>query len=86
MILNIVISESYGEDIGHSDTDEDHDADDDSYESDFIDDREVPVPEKYGSDSIDDIDDECTLPRRHKQKGTRLTCLTLLYYLIFVRI
>ncbi|KAG0543112.1 hypothetical protein BDA96_02G161900 [Sorghum bicolor] len=62
-------SESYGEDIGHSDTDEEHDASEDSYESDFIDDREVPTPEKYGSDSIDDSDYECTLRRRRKQKA-----------------
>ncbi|PWZ36530.1 Peptidyl-prolyl cis-trans isomerase FKBP43 [Zea mays] len=61
-------SESYGEDIGHSNTDEEHDASEDSYESDFIDDREVPLPEKYGSDSLDDSDDEFTLGSCHKQK------------------
>nr|CAB3480652.1 unnamed protein product [Digitaria exilis] len=63
-------SESYGEDVGQSDTDEEHDADDDSYESDFIDDRDVPTPEKYGSDFIDvSDDDECSSPRRPKQKA-----------------
>nr|CAB3453051.1 unnamed protein product [Digitaria exilis] len=64
-------SQSYGEDVGQSDTDEEHDADDDSYESDFIDDRDVPTPEKYGSDFIDvsDDDDECSSPRRPKQKA-----------------
>nr|CAB3456728.1 unnamed protein product [Digitaria exilis] len=64
-------SESYGEDVGQSDTDEEHDADDDSYESDFIDDRDVPTPEKYGSDFIDvsDDDDECSSPRHPKQKA-----------------
>ncbi|RLN33613.1 peptidyl-prolyl cis-trans isomerase FKBP43-like [Panicum miliaceum] len=50
-------SESYGEDIGQSDTDEEHDANEDSYESDFIDDRDV----------IDVSDDECSSPRRRKQ-------------------
>ncbi|KAF8653468.1 hypothetical protein HU200_062214 [Digitaria exilis] len=56
--------------VCQSDTDEEHDADDDSYESDFIDDRDVPTPEKYGSDFIDvsDDDDECSSPRRPKQK------------------
>nr|CAB3486344.1 unnamed protein product [Digitaria exilis] len=63
-------SESYGEDVGQSDTDEEHDADDDSYESDFIDDRDVPTPAKYGSDFIDvSDDDECSSPRRPKQKA-----------------
>ncbi|CAN6181828.1 unnamed protein product [Urochloa humidicola] len=54
-------SESYGEDIGHSDTDEEHDADDDSYESDFIDDHDV----------IDVSDDEYSpSPRHHKRKAS----------------
>ncbi|KAF8749573.1 hypothetical protein HU200_012588 [Digitaria exilis] len=39
------------------------------YESDFIDDRDVPTPAKYGSDFIDvSDDDECSSPRRPKQK------------------
>ncbi|KAF8712082.1 hypothetical protein HU200_028918 [Digitaria exilis] len=60
----------WGEADSFSDTDEEHDADDDSYESDFIDDRDVPTPEKYGSDFIDvsDDDDECSSPRHPKQK------------------
>uniref|UniRef100_A0A804Q7Y6 peptidylprolyl isomerase n=1 Tax=Zea mays TaxID=4577 RepID=A0A804Q7Y6_MAIZE len=65
-------SESYGEDIGHSSTDEEHDTSEDSYESDFIDDREVPLSEKYGSGSIDDSDDECT-QRCHRQKAEKTT-------------
>ncbi|CAL5090818.1 unnamed protein product [Urochloa decumbens] len=52
-------SESYGEDIGHSDTDEEHDANEDSYESDFIDDRDV----------IDVSDDEFSSPRCRKKKA-----------------
>ncbi|KAJ1289118.1 hypothetical protein BS78_02G140600 [Paspalum vaginatum] len=63
-------SESYGEDIGQSDTDEEHDANEDSYESDFIDDRDVPEPEKYRSGIIDDSDDEYSSPRHHKQKAS----------------
>ncbi|KAF8647617.1 hypothetical protein HU200_065251 [Digitaria exilis] len=78
VILNTLIRESYGEDVGQSDTDEEHDADDDSYESDFIDDRDVPTPEKYGSDFIDvSDDDECSSPRRPKQKGKRLTHVSM---------
>ncbi|CAL5065123.1 unnamed protein product [Urochloa decumbens] len=52
-------SESYGEDVGHSDTDEEHDADEDSYESDFIDDRDV----------IDVSDDEFSSPRCRRKKA-----------------
>ncbi|KAL6643332.1 hypothetical protein ACP70R_018997 [Stipagrostis hirtigluma subsp. patula] len=59
-------SESYGEDIGHSDTDEEHDASEDSYESDFIDDRDVAVLES-DSNSMDDSDVEYSSPRRHKK-------------------
>ncbi|WVZ83162.1 hypothetical protein U9M48_030335 [Paspalum notatum var. saurae] len=62
-------SESYGEDIGQSDTDDEHDANEDSYESDFIDDRGVPEPEKYRSGFIDDSDDEYS-PCHHKQKAS----------------
>ncbi|XP_062193826.1 peptidyl-prolyl cis-trans isomerase FKBP53 [Phragmites australis] len=63
-------SESYGEDIGQSDTDEEHDASEDSYESDFIDDRDVPVPEdNYGSDTMDDGDVKGSSPRHHKQEA-----------------
>ncbi|RLM85169.1 peptidyl-prolyl cis-trans isomerase FKBP43-like [Panicum miliaceum] len=63
IILNVVIRESYGEDIGQSDTDEEHDANEDSYESDFIDDRDV----------IDVSDDECSSPRRRKQASGKQT-------------
>ena len=80
IILNIVIRESYGEDIGQSDTDEEHDANEDSYESDFIDDRDV----------IAVSDDECSSPRRCKQ-GKRSTHVTIdsiakshLYILAFI--
>lgn len=59
-------SESYGEDVGESDTDQDFDASEDSYESDFIDDGEVEVPEDNDvADSMDD-DDVCSTPDRHK--------------------
>lgn len=66
-------SESYGEDIGQSDTDEEHDASEDSYESDFIDDRGVPEPEKYRSDFRDYSDDEWSSPCKQKasEKMTR---------------
>ncbi|RCV11171.1 hypothetical protein SETIT_2G165700v2 [Setaria italica] len=58
-------SESYGEDIGQSDTDEEHDANEDSYESDFIDDRDV----------IDVSDDEFSSPHGRKQKACeKKTC------------
>uniref|UniRef100_A0A0D9XC55 peptidylprolyl isomerase n=1 Tax=Leersia perrieri TaxID=77586 RepID=A0A0D9XC55_9ORYZ len=61
-------SESYGEDVGKSDTDEEFNASDDSYESDFIDDGEVEVSEdKCRSDSADD--DVCSTPDHHKEKG-----------------
>lgn len=66
IFLNIVIRESYGEDVGHSDTDEEHDASEDSYESDFIDDRDV----------IDVSDDEFS-PHGRKQKGKMLTHITM---------
>ncbi|CAN6204080.1 unnamed protein product [Urochloa humidicola] len=52
-------SESYGEDVGHSDTDEEHDANEDSYESDFIDDRDV----------IDVSDDDFSSPRCRRKKA-----------------
>jgi len=59
-------SESYGEDVGESDTDRDYDVSEDSYESDFIDDGDVQVPEDNGlSDSMDD-GDVCSSPDRHK--------------------
>ncbi|KAL6838976.1 hypothetical protein ACP4OV_031203 [Aristida adscensionis] len=63
-------SESYGEDIGQSDTDEEPDASEDSYESDFIDDRDVAAPDdNYGSDAMDDSDVECSSPRRHRKEA-----------------
>ncbi|KAL5205596.1 hypothetical protein ABZP36_033805 [Zizania latifolia] len=47
-------SESYGEDVGESDTDEEYNVSDDSYESDFIDDGDVQVSEdKCRSKSVD---------------------------------
>ncbi|KAF0912168.1 hypothetical protein E2562_013056 [Oryza meyeriana var. granulata] len=61
-------SESYGEDVGESDTDEEFNASDDSYESDFIDDGDVEVSDgKCRSDSVDD-DDACSTPDHHKEK------------------
>ncbi|KAM0821358.1 hypothetical protein ACQ4PT_056812 [Festuca glaucescens] len=59
-------SESYGEDVGESDTDRDHDESEDSYESDFIDDGDVEVPEDNDvSESMDD-GDVCSTPDHHK--------------------
>ncbi|BAF24707.2 Os09g0293900 [Oryza sativa Japonica Group] len=61
-------SESYGEDVGESDTDQEFNASDDSYESDFIDDGDVEVSEdKSRSDSVDD-GDACSTPDHHKKK------------------
>uniref|UniRef100_A0A0E0LZF1 peptidylprolyl isomerase n=1 Tax=Oryza punctata TaxID=4537 RepID=A0A0E0LZF1_ORYPU len=62
-------SESYGEDVGESDTDEEFNASDDSYESDFIDDGDVDVSEdKCRSDSVGD-GDACSTPDHHKENG-----------------
>ncbi|KAM0837280.1 hypothetical protein ACQ4PT_061771 [Festuca glaucescens] len=59
-------SESYGEDVGESDTDRDHDESEDSYESDFIDDGDDEVPEDNDvSESMDD-GDVCSSPDSHK--------------------
>ncbi|WVZ64142.1 hypothetical protein U9M48_013706 [Paspalum notatum var. saurae] len=68
-VILTVTRESYGEDIGQSETDEEHDANEDSYESDFIDDCDVPEPEKYRSSIIDDSDDEYS-PHHHKPKAS----------------
>ncbi|XP_015696517.1 peptidyl-prolyl cis-trans isomerase FKBP53-like isoform X2 [Oryza brachyantha] len=63
-------SESYGEDIGESDTDKEFNASDDSYESDFIDDSDIEVSEdKCKSHSVHD-GDLCSTPDHHKEKGT----------------
>lgn len=65
-ILNLFIRESYGEDVGESDTDQGYDVSEDSYESDFIDDGDTEVPENNDvSDSMDD-GDVCSSPDRHK--------------------
>ncbi|CAM0950625.1 unnamed protein product [Alopecurus aequalis] len=59
-------SESYGEDVGESDTDQDYDVSEDSYESDFIDDGDTEVPEDNDvSDSMND-GDVCSSPDHHK--------------------
>lgn len=64
-----MLRESYGEDVGESDTDEEFNVSDDSYESDFIDDGDVEVSEdKSRSDSVDD-GDACSTPDHHKKKG-----------------
>lgn len=64
-----MVRESYGEDVGESDTDQEFNASDDSYESDFIDDGDVEVSEdKSRSDSVDD-GDACSTPDHHKKKG-----------------
>ncbi|EEE51176.1 hypothetical protein OsJ_31963 [Oryza sativa Japonica Group] len=63
-----LVRESYGEDVGESDTDQEFNASDDSYESDFIDDGDVEVSEdKSRSDSVDD-GDACSTPDHHKKK------------------
>jgi hypothetical protein len=77
-ILNLVTRESYGEDVGESDTDQDYDASEDSYESDFIDDGDVEVPEDNDvSESMDD-GDVCSTPDRHKQ-GMLFNCVAVKY-------
>ncbi|XP_051186287.1 peptidyl-prolyl cis-trans isomerase FKBP43 isoform X1 [Lolium perenne] len=59
-------SESYGEDVGESDTDRDYDESEDSYESDFIDDGDDEVPaDNDVSESMDD-GDVCSSPDSHK--------------------
>ncbi|TVU11190.1 hypothetical protein EJB05_44759 [Eragrostis curvula] len=62
-------SESYGEDVGQSDTDEELASGEDSYESDFIDDRDVVPEESHGSDSIEDSEKPTRkVGRRHRLK------------------
>ncbi|KAK3132402.1 hypothetical protein QOZ80_6AG0520890 [Eleusine coracana subsp. coracana] len=57
-------SESYGEDVGQSDTDEELASGEDSYESDFIDDREV-IPDD-GSDSMEEDSEKPKAGRRRR--------------------
>jgi hypothetical protein len=54
LFLTVIIRESYGEDVGQSDTDEELASGEDSYESDFIDDREVIPQDSHGSDSMEE--------------------------------
>jgi hypothetical protein len=54
LFLTVISRESYGEDVGQSDTDEELASGDDSYESDFIDDHKVIPEESHGSDSIEE--------------------------------
>ncbi|XP_044396545.1 peptidyl-prolyl cis-trans isomerase FKBP43 isoform X1 [Triticum aestivum] len=64
-------SESYGEDVGESDTDQDYEGSEDSYESDFIDDGDNEVPEDSDvSDSMDD-GDVCSTPDHRKQDSEK---------------
>ncbi|VAI30627.1 unnamed protein product [Triticum turgidum subsp. durum] len=64
-------SESYGEDVGESDTDQDYEGSEDSYESDFIDDGDNEVPEDNDvSDSMDD-GDVCSTPDHCKQDSEK---------------
>ncbi|KAG8049495.1 hypothetical protein GUJ93_ZPchr0009g1071 [Zizania palustris] len=61
-------SESYGEDVGESDTDEEYNVSDDSYESDFIDDGDVQVSEdKCRSESVDNgkVERKRRLKKKH---------------------
>ncbi|TVU06948.1 hypothetical protein EJB05_46985 [Eragrostis curvula] len=65
-------SESYGEDVGESDTDEELASGEDSYESDFIDDRDVVPEESHGSDSMEEDSEKQTREvgrRRLLKKG-----------------
>ncbi|KAI4991415.1 peptidyl-prolyl cis-trans isomerase FKBP53-like [Hordeum vulgare subsp. vulgare] len=64
-------SESYGEDVGESDTDQDYEGSEDSYESDFIDDGDTEVPEHNDvSNSMDD-GDICSTPNHLKQDSEK---------------
>ncbi|VAI30628.1 unnamed protein product [Triticum turgidum subsp. durum] len=68
---DLVTRESYGEDVGESDTDQDYEGSEDSYESDFIDDGDNEVPEDNDvSDSMDD-GDVCSTPDHCKQDSEK---------------
>uniref|UniRef100_M8D0P8 peptidylprolyl isomerase n=1 Tax=Aegilops tauschii TaxID=37682 RepID=M8D0P8_AEGTA len=68
---DLVTRESYGEDVGESDTDQDYEGSEDSYESDFIDDGDNEVPEDSDvSDSMDD-GDVCSTPDHRKQDSEK---------------